>query len=112
MTTKTSPPKLITPGIIAQELSEPLHRVLNVLATRRHIQPSARAGTLRLYDRKVVAMVRHELNAIDARRCGRAAAPRHRHSLKQPSNDLRAGWWRWLSLTANLIRWLGSCNLW
>ena len=63
------PPKLITPGIIACELGEPLHRILRVLATRKHIRPSARAGTLRLYDRRAVAMVRHELNAIDARRC-------------------------------------------
>jgi hypothetical protein len=61
-------PKLITPGVIASELSQPLHRVLHVLATRGHIRPSARAGTLRLYDRQAVAMVRHELNAIDARR--------------------------------------------
>jgi hypothetical protein len=61
-------PKLITPGVIASELSQPLHRVLHVLATRGHIRPSARAGTLRLYDRRAVAMVRHELNAIDARR--------------------------------------------
>lgn len=61
-------PILITPGVIARELNEPLHRVLNVLGTRRHIRPSARAGTLRLYDRQAVAMVRHEINAIDARR--------------------------------------------
>lgn len=61
-------PTLITPGVIARELSEPLHRVLNVLGTRQHIRPVARAGTLRLYDRQAVAMVRHELNAIDARR--------------------------------------------
>jgi hypothetical protein len=67
----SSPPSLITPGVIAQQLDEPLHRVLNVLATRLHIRPSARAGTLRLYDRKAVAMVRHELNTIDARRCQR-----------------------------------------
>lgn len=52
-----STPRLITPGVI------------HVLATRRHIRPSARAGTLRLYDKRAVAMVRHELNAIDARRC-------------------------------------------
>jgi hypothetical protein len=62
-------PRLITAGIIAAELRTPLHRVLNVLATRRHIRPKARAGTLRLYDTTAVAMVRHELNAIDARRC-------------------------------------------
>jgi hypothetical protein len=62
-------PHLITPGVIASELRVPLHRVLHVLATRQHIRPVARAGTLRLYDRQSVAMVRHELNAIDARRC-------------------------------------------
>jgi hypothetical protein len=75
MTTKKSTPKLITPGVIAQELHEPLHRVLNVLATRQHITPAARAGTLRLYDRKAVAMVRHELNAIDARLCRQGVTP-------------------------------------
>jgi hypothetical protein len=62
-------PTLITPGVIASELGVPLHRVLHVLRTRAHIKPSARAGTLRLFDRHAVAMVRHELNAIDARRC-------------------------------------------
>ena len=45
-----------------------MHRVLHVLATRPHIKPVARAGILRLYRADVVAMVRHELNAIDARR--------------------------------------------
>jgi hypothetical protein len=67
-------PRLITVGIIAAQLGEPLHRVLHVLATRPHIRPAARAGTLRLYNRKAVAMVRHELNAIDARRCRKAVA--------------------------------------
>jgi hypothetical protein len=66
---QTTIPNLITPGRIAAELREPLHRVLHVLGTRPHIAPSARAGTLRLYNRRAVAMVRHELNAIDARRC-------------------------------------------
>jgi|HubBroStandDraft_6_1064221.scaffolds.fasta_scaffold1582142_1 hypothetical protein len=60
--------KLITPGVIAAELRVPLHRVLHVLATQPHVQPTARAGTLRLYNRRAVAMVRYELNAIDARR--------------------------------------------
>jgi hypothetical protein len=45
--------------------------VLHVLNTRQHIRPAARAGTLRLYDRQAVAMVRYELNAIDAKRCRR-----------------------------------------
>jgi hypothetical protein len=64
-----STPQLITAGVIATKLSAPLHRVLHVLATRQHIRPSARAGTLRLYDYRAMAMVRHELNAMDARRC-------------------------------------------
>ena len=61
-------PQLITAGVIARELHEPLHRVLNVLATRRHILPAARGGTLRLYNRCAIAQVRYELNLIDARR--------------------------------------------
>jgi hypothetical protein len=66
-------PSLITPGVIASELGEPLHRVLHVLSTRPHIAPKARAGTIRLYSSSAVAEVRHELNAIDARReCRRA----------------------------------------
>ncbi|MEK6677031.1 MAG: hypothetical protein AABZ47_15435 [Planctomycetota bacterium] len=68
MQTKNGTPKLLTPGVVAAELGEPLHRVMHVLATRQHIQPAARAGTLRLYRRDAIAMVRHELNAIDARR--------------------------------------------
>lgn len=67
-------PRLITSGVIAGELSAPLHRVLRVLATRKHIQPAARAGTLRLYERNAIAKVRHELNAIDARRHDRREA--------------------------------------
>jgi hypothetical protein len=69
--TFASVPRLITVGVIAAELRAPLHRVQRVLATRPHIRPAARAGTLRLYDRQAIAMVRHELNAIDARRCRR-----------------------------------------
>jgi len=61
-------PKLRTPGVLAAALGAPLHRVLYVLRTRRHIRPSANAGRLRLYDRDALAMLRHELTAIDARR--------------------------------------------
>lgn len=61
-------PKLRTPGVLAAALGEPLHRVLYVLRTRAHIRPSARAGRLRLYDSDALAMIRHELNAIDARK--------------------------------------------
>jgi hypothetical protein len=64
-------PSLLTPGRIAAELGVSLGRVVYVLSTRGHILPRARAGTLRLYDRQAVAMIRHELNTIDARRGGR-----------------------------------------
>ncbi len=66
MTTETIP-RLRTPGVMAADLGQPLHRVLYVLRTRRHIKPAARAGRLRLYDLEAQALVRHELNAIDAR---------------------------------------------
>lgn len=65
-------PALITAGIIAEQLGEPLHRVTNVLRTRSHIKPAARVGTLRVYQREAVAQVRYELNLIDARRCRKA----------------------------------------
>ena len=68
-------PQLITPGVIAAELGEPLHRVLHVLATRHHILPAARAGTLRLYDRTAIAMIRSELDAINSRRGRKAVSP-------------------------------------
>jgi hypothetical protein len=61
-------PSLLTSGRIAATLGVPLHRVQHVLATRPYIAPSARAGTLRLFDNVAVAQIRHELNAIDARR--------------------------------------------
>ena len=64
-------PTLLTPGRIADALSVPLHRVQHILATRPHIQPVARAGTLRLFDKAAVARIRHELNTIDARRDGK-----------------------------------------
>ena len=64
----TDIPQTITPGIIAAQLGIPLHRVQHILATRGHIQPRARAGTIRLYGREAIAQVRHELHAADARR--------------------------------------------
>ncbi|MCH7728353.1 MAG: hypothetical protein IH991_18030 [Planctomycetes bacterium] len=64
----TSIPRLRTPGVIAEEVNGSLQRILYVLRTRPHIKPTALAGRLRLYDRSAVAMVRHELNAIDAKR--------------------------------------------
>ena len=57
-----------TPGVLAADLGEPLHRVLYVLRTRRHIRPTANAGRLRLYARDAVELLRNELAMIDARR--------------------------------------------
>ncbi len=61
-------PKLRTPGVLAADLGVPLHRVTYLLRTRRHIRPAATAGRLRLYGQYTLAMLRHELNATDARR--------------------------------------------
>ena len=64
------PVPLMTAGRLAERLNVALHRVQYVLRTRR-IAPSATAGTLRLYDGDALARVRHEINAIDARRPSR-----------------------------------------
>ena len=64
-------PQMLTAGKIAEAVNAPLHRVLRILATRPHIKAAARAGTLRLYDREAITLVRHELNTIDARRQSR-----------------------------------------
>ena len=61
-------PHLITSGVIAQELRQPLHRIRWVLRTRADIRPAAYAGTLRLFTQATVARVRYELNLIDAKR--------------------------------------------
>ena len=61
-------PGLITPGVIARELDEPIHRVLHVLATRPAIKPAARAGRIRLYSRVAIDHVRRELDQIDEMR--------------------------------------------
>jgi hypothetical protein len=61
-------PRLNTASVIARQLKVPTRRVQYVLETRHHIQPRAFAGNARLYDRRAIAQIRHELNAIDARR--------------------------------------------
>ena len=71
MTNQEVVARLRTPGVLAVDLDVPLHRVLYVLQSRDHIKPSARAGRLRLYDREALALIRHELNSIDAWRASR-----------------------------------------
>ena len=62
------PPTLVTVGVIAEELSISVDRVCRILRSRPHIKPRAYAGNTRLFDDAAIAQVRHELNAIDARR--------------------------------------------
>ena len=60
-------PQFLTAGRIARKLDTPLHRVLRVLRTREHIRPIGRCGNTRVFDQAALAMIRHELHAIDAR---------------------------------------------
>jgi hypothetical protein len=61
-------PRLRTPGIIADEVGEPLSRVLYILRTRSHqIKPIGRAGTLRLYSKEAVEKVRAALLEMQQR---------------------------------------------
>lgn len=66
-------PRLVTIGVIAEELGVPVDRVNRVLRTRSHIRPRAYAGNVRLFDNDAIAQVRYEINRIDARRSGRSA---------------------------------------
>ena len=66
-------PKLRTPGVLAEDLGQPLHRVLYVLRSRQHIRPAAMAGRLRLYDRDALEAICVELARMDARRGGKGA---------------------------------------
>jgi len=68
-----TPPNLVTVGVIASELGVSVDRVLRVLRTRPHIRPKAYAGNVRLFDNTAIAQVRHEINAIDARKGTRHA---------------------------------------
>jgi uncharacterized protein YjbI with pentapeptide repeats len=54
-------------GRIAAEYGVPVHRIDYVLATRPHIQPVAKAGTLRLFDQHGKNLIRAELEQIDAK---------------------------------------------
>ena len=65
-----SPPSLITIGVIAEALDVTPDRVQRILRTRPHIKPAAYAGHTRLFASDAIAQVRHEINAIDAKRQG------------------------------------------
>ncbi len=66
-----TPPKLVTIGVIAEEIGSTVERVRRVLYTRRHIRPAAYAGTVRLFQREAIQQVRQEIDAIDARKSDR-----------------------------------------
>lgn len=72
--TTTPVPKPWKPGVVAVELGEPLHRIVYALRTRPHIRPKAYAGVVRLFDNAAITEVRHQINAIDARRTARRAS--------------------------------------
>ncbi len=64
------PPRLVTVGVIASAIGVSVDRVCRILRTRPHIKAKAYAGNVRLFDNATIALVRHELNAMDARREG------------------------------------------
>jgi hypothetical protein len=68
---KTSTPKCLTLGCVAEALGVPVHRVAYILRTRPHIRPRVIAGHMRVFDAKGVALIRAELNAIESRRIHR-----------------------------------------
>ncbi len=65
---RSSPRKLLSVGQIASKLGVPFHRVRYVLDTRPYIQPAARCGIARVFDREAVKLIRHQLKGIEARR--------------------------------------------
>ena len=61
----TEEPKLLTAGVIAERIGQPLSRVTYILGTRPHIRPSARAGNLRLYSVTAIPLIEKELEEIE-----------------------------------------------
>ena len=60
-------PRLVTVGVIAKELDEPIHRVEYILRTRKHIAPRATAGGLRLFDNDAIEQVLNEIISINTK---------------------------------------------
>ena len=60
-------PELLTVGRLARLLDQPEHRIRYLLETR-NIEPRARAGGKRVYDKTAMARLRYELNRLDARK--------------------------------------------
>ena len=66
----TTTVRLNTVGLLAEKLGQPVHRVEYVIRTRSHINHVAVAGRTRLFDDGAARQLRHEFNAIDARKSG------------------------------------------
>lgn len=60
--------RLATLGEVARLLNVPPHRIEYILRSRPHIRPRALAAGARCFDDDALAQIRHELNAIDAKR--------------------------------------------
>jgi hypothetical protein len=67
------PVQLVTAGVIARRLNAPAARIAYILKTRSHIRPAAIAAGVYVYREAAVAMVRHELNALEAKRAEKGA---------------------------------------
>lgn len=76
----TSAPQLLTVGRMAELLNIPRYRLTYLIDTRADIQPCARAGNVRLFDRQALARLRYEIARIEARRASKPTAddPRQR----------------------------------
>ena len=61
--------KLLTIGLIAERLAEPVHRIRYVIATRQ-IEPTAKAGNARVFDQDSVESIRKYLTQIAVRKGG------------------------------------------
>ena len=59
--------KLITRGVIAETLGQPVQRVGHILATRGHIAPIAKVGVANLYGQDAIGLVRIEIERIELR---------------------------------------------
>jgi hypothetical protein len=61
------PPALATLGTVSEQLGQPIHRIAYILRTRKHIQPTATAGRLRLFSQGTIELIKAELETIDSK---------------------------------------------
>ena len=64
-------PRLVTVGVIADELGTTPGRVARIIRARPHITPRAWAGNSRLFSTQAIAQVAHEIEQQDARKAKR-----------------------------------------